>query len=154
MTHIDTHRTWLLAMAVAAVLNAAGAMAQTAGGAASLPPPVLKAFQQAYPGATISAISQQREQGRTLHRVEAMDRGRRRAALYEAGGRLVETSEEVRENELPRPVTAAWRSHPRATSVTALKVTRGAAVEFHLTLRGTRKTAMVVTPDGTVLSFK
>jgi hypothetical protein len=33
-------------------------------------------------------------------------------------------------------------------------VTRGGAVEYQLTLKGTRKTAMVVKPDGTVLSFK
>jgi len=33
-------------------------------------------------------------------------------------------------------------------------VTRGTTVEYHLTLKGSRKTAMVVKPDGTVLSFK
>jgi hypothetical protein len=128
--------------------------AQTPNRAASLPPAVLKAFEQAYPGASIAAASQQRDGDRVLYRVETVDKGRRRTALYERSGRLVERGDEVGQGELPPPVTAAWRSHPRAVSVTAVKITRGTVVEYHLTLRGTRKTAMVVTPDGTVLSFK
>jgi hypothetical protein len=35
-----------------------------------------------------------------------------------------------------------------------LKVTRGGSVEYRLTVRGTRKTAMIAKPDGTVVSFK
>ena len=46
------------------------------------------------------------------------------------------------------------RSHPRAIYVSGFKVTRGGSVEYRLTVRGTRKTAMVAKPDGTVVSFK
>jgi hypothetical protein len=65
-----------------------------------------------------------------------------------------ERREAVLEKDLPKPVAAAMRSHPRAIFVSASKVTRGAAVEYQLTIKGTRKTAMVVKPDGTVVSFK
>jgi hypothetical protein len=65
-----------------------------------------------------------------------------------------ERREGVLEKDLPKPVAAAMRSHPRAIFVSASKVTRGGAVEYQLTLKGTRKTAMVVKPDGTVVSFK
>jgi hypothetical protein len=35
-----------------------------------------------------------------------------------------------------------------------MKFTRGKDVRYELTLRGSRKTAMVARPDGTVVSFK
>lgn len=65
-----------------------------------------------------------------------------------------ERREAVTEKQLPKPVSDAFHSHRRAIFVSALKVTRGTSVEYHLTLKGSRKTAMVVKPDGTVLSFK
>jgi hypothetical protein len=65
-----------------------------------------------------------------------------------------ELRETVTEKQLPTPVADAFHSHRRAIFVSAVKVTRGAAVEYHLTLKGSRKTSMVVKPDGTVLSFK
>lgn len=65
-----------------------------------------------------------------------------------------ERREAVLERNLPKPVAAAMRSHPRAIFVSAAKVTRGGTVEYQLTLKGTRKTALVVKPDGTVVSFK
>jgi hypothetical protein len=45
-------------------------------------------------------------------------------------------------------------SHRRAIYVSGLKVTRGGSVEYRLTVSGSRKTAMVAKPDGTVVSFK
>ena len=68
--------------------------------------------------------------------------------------RSIEVAEQVEEKELPPPVAAAMHSHPRAIYVSGLKVTRGGSVEYRLTVRGTRKTAMVAKPDGTVISFK
>ena len=65
-----------------------------------------------------------------------------------------ERREAVLERDLPKPVAAAMRSHPRAIFVSGTKVTRSGTVEYQLTLKGTRKTAMVVKPDGTVVSFK
>ena len=74
--------------------------------------------------------------------------------LYDAKGAVVEVAEQVEERELPKPVLAAIRSHRRAIYVSGMKVTRGGTVEYRLTVRGTRKTAMVAKPDGTVVSFK
>jgi hypothetical protein len=122
--------------------------------AATLPPAVKKAFEQAYPRATISATAQQREGKRTLFRVDSVDAGRRRVVLYDAIGAVVEVAEQVEERELPRPVVAAIRSHRRAIYVTGMKVTRGRNVEYRITVRGSRRTAMVARPDGTVLSFE
>jgi len=51
-------------------------------------------------------------------------------------------------------VLDAIHSHRRAVFVTAMKVTRKGIVEYQITVRGSRKTAMVAKPDGTVLSFK
>jgi uncharacterized protein (DUF2267 family) len=141
---------------LAALVMAAGAMvsAQTPAAPAAIPPAVLKAFQQAYPGATISASSQERSAERTVFRVESVDKGKRRTVRYQASGAVIEVAEQVTEQELPAPVLAAMRSHPRAIYGSGLKVTRGGSVEYHLTLRGTRKTAMLAKPDGTVVSFK
>ena len=122
--------------------------------APSAPPAILKAFQQAYPGATITATAQQRDTDRTVFRVEGVDQGRRRIVLYGPSGTVIETAEQVAESQLPPPVAAAMHSHPRAIYVAGLKVARGGSVHYQLTLRGTRKTAMVVKPDGTVVSFQ
>ena len=61
----------------------------------------------------------------------------------------------VLEKDLPKPVADAMHSHRRAVFVSAVKVTRdGKVVEYRLTVKGSRKTAMVAKPDGTVVSFK
>jgi len=65
-----------------------------------------------------------------------------------------ERRETVTEKQLPKPVSDAFHSHRRAIFVSGVKVTRGTSVEYHLTLKGSRKTAMVVKPDGTVVSFR
>ena len=150
---MQTFGRLLTTMSVVSVVTVASA--QTPGNrAASVPPAVTKAFQQAYPGATISAATQERENDRPVFRVDSTDRGRRRVVLYDANGKTIEVGEQVEEKDLPRPVFDAMHSHPRAIYVSGLKVTRGGRVEYRLTVRGTRKTAMVARPDGTVLSFK
>jgi hypothetical protein len=129
------------------------ALAQSPGTAA-LPADVRKAFEQAYPRATISAAAPQREGNRALFRVDSVDAGRRRVVLYDAKAAVVEVAEQVQENELPKPVLAAIRSHRRAIFVSAMKVTRGRNVHYRITVRGSRRTSMVAKPDGTVLSFE
>ena len=119
-----------------------------------LPPAVLRAFQQAYPSASISSSASARDRDRAVFRIESVDKGRLRTVLYDTSGALIEVAEHLEEKDLPRPVADAMHSHPRAIYVSGLKVTRGPDVEYRLTLRGTRKTAMVTKPDGTVVSFK
>lgn len=120
----------------------------------TLPRDVFEAFQQAYPGSVITKTAQQREGDRLLVRIDATRQGRRQVVLYEANGKLVELAEEVSEKDLPGAVAAAMHSHPRAIYVSGFKMTRGKSVHYDLTLRGTRKTAMVVQPDGIVVSFR
>jgi hypothetical protein len=78
-------------------------------------------------------------------------------ALTAAGGfaQAKERLDDVKEKDLPKPVADAMHSHRRAVFVSGVKVTRdNNVVEYRLTLKGSRKTAMVVKPDGSVLSFK
>ena len=78
-------------------------------------------------------------------------------ALAAAGvfAQAKERLDDVKEKDLPAPVAGAFHSHRRALFVSGVKVTRdGSVVEYRLTLKGSRKTAMVVKPDGTVISFK
>ena len=96
-------------------------------GGSPVPAAVSKAFQQAYPGASISATSQERDADRTVFRVAGLDKGRRRTVLYDPNGTVIEVAEHVDEPELPPPVAAAMHSHPRAIFVSGLKVTRGGA---------------------------
>ena len=151
--HRPTIRQLVTATAVVLLAVTGSTFAQSSG-AATLPPAVKKAFEQSYPGATISSVAQTRDGNQPVFRVESTDKGRRRVLLYEAGGRVVEVSEEVTEKDLPRPVAAAMHSHPRAIYGSGWKVTRGGSVEYRLTVKGTRKTAMIARPDGTVVSFK
>jgi hypothetical protein len=150
---VFAHVATRVAVGCFAIIVAAPVLAQNAPNV-SLPPAVATAFQKAFSGAAISRVGSERDNSRVLYRVEAVDEGRRRSVWYDANGALIQVAEQVAENELPRPVAAAMHSHPRAIYASGLKVTRGGRIEYQLTLRGTRKTAMVVKPDGTVVSFK
>jgi len=86
--------------------------------------------------------------------VESVEKGRRKVVRYDERGALIEVGEQVEEQELPKPVADAVHSHRRAIYVSGMKFTRGKDVRYELTLRGSRKTAMVAKPDGTVVSFK
>src|SRR5688572_15575958 len=73
----------------------------------SVPAAVLKAFQQAYPTATISASTQERDGDRPVFRVESVDKGRRRVVLYDSSSTVIEVAEQVTEKELPQPVAVS-----------------------------------------------
>ena len=120
----------------------------------ALPTPVKTAFEKAFRGSTISATREERDGTRTVFRIDSLQNGKKRVVLYDATGTTIEVAEQVEEKELPQPVAAAMHSHPRAIYGSGFKVTRGNSVEYRLTVRGTRKTAMVAKPDGTVVSFK
>lgn len=151
-------RSVLFAACVFTVAFAFLALAQVPGAptgpARDLPSTVLAAFQKAYPAATITAASTERQEGQLAFRVEANDLGRRRVIVYNVNGSVLESTEPVDEKDLPKAVVAAVHSHPKAVYVKGVKVTSGINVRYELTLRGTRKTTMVVRPDGSVVSFK
>ena len=136
------------------VVLTATLLAQAPAGGTALPAAVQKAFRQSYPGATISAATPVRDNNKPAFRIDSVDKGRRRAVLYDASGTAIEVAEDVQEKELPKPVFDALHSHRRAIFVSATKVTRGGRVEYRITARGSRKTSMSARPDGTVLSWK
>jgi hypothetical protein len=147
-----------LAFAVLVLLVAASASAQIPaaphGPARDLPSPVLAAFQKSYPNATINSVNTERDGSSMAFRIDATDKGLRRVLLYSLAGSVIESSEQVSEKELPKPVLDAIRSHKKAVFVKGMKITRSLTTHYELTLRGTRKTTMVVRPDGSVVSFK
>jgi hypothetical protein len=146
-----------LALVAGVLIVAAAASAQVpqapTGPARALPTTVLNAFQKAYPSAAITAATQEREGGQVAFRVECQDRAQRRVLVYGLNGTLLEASEQVGEKELPAPVAAAVKAQ-KASYVRGMKVTRGGLVHYELTLRGNRKSTMIVKPDGAVVSYK
>ena len=107
----------------------------------------------AFVGLTFASVTAQTP-STSAKRVETVENGRKKIVLYDARGAVLEMSEQVEEKDLPKPVFDAIHSHRRAIFVSAMKVTRKGNVEYQITVRGSRKTAMVAKPDGTVLSFK
>ena len=144
----------LAVVALCATLNVVVSAQAPASPAASLPPAVLKAFQQAYPGASISGTSQERDAGRTVFRVNSADKGRRRVVIYDPSGTVIEIRDQVEERDLPKPVADAMHKHPRAIYGSGMRVTRGKMVHYELAVRGTRRKLMIAKPDGTVVSFE
>jgi hypothetical protein len=139
---------------VLAAVAGAQSPAPSPSGAGAVPQTVLGALQRAYPGATIASSSKEDVDGIAVIRIDCTDKGQKRVVRYKPDGSLLEAGEPVTEQQLPVPVAAAMHSHPRAIFGGGLKLTRGASVHYELTLRGTRKTTMLVKPDGTVISFK
>jgi len=152
-------RSLVRSITIAALLAGSGpAAAQVpqapTGPERQLPSSVLGVFRSAYPNATITGAEQERQDRRIVFRIECQDGPRRRALVYALDGSVVESAEQVNESELPESVRASMRSHRRVIFVRGMKVTRGTTVEYDLTVRGTRKTRMILKPDGTVVSFR
>ena len=119
-----------------------------------LPSSVLAVFRKAFPNADITGADQQRQDGKIVFSVECQDGPRQRRLVYALDGAVVESAEQVTEAELPDAVRNAMRSYKRVTFLRGMRVTRGARVQFDLAVRGTRRTRMILEPDGTVVSFK
>jgi hypothetical protein len=145
----------VVALTVSTVVAAAQVPAAPTGPARDLPSTVLNAVQKAYPSATITDASQERQDGQIAFRVTCQDKGRQRVLVYDLEGSILEAAEQVDEKDLPKAVSDAVRSQgARATYVKGMKVTRGVIVHYELTLRGTRKTTLIVKPDGAVVSLR
>lgn len=159
-----THR--LLAAIVAAVLIPAAASGQTTPKAAvppkpaptkpkvTLPPAVDAAFKTAYPTATISNVSKEKEGGQEIYEVESIDRGLHRDINYKPDGTVIAIEEEVAEAELPASVAAAIKTrYPKATVVKREKLTKGTTVTYEVQLKG-GPGEVELTPDGKWVSPK
>lgn len=152
MSRIAT--TLACALLLVASVASAQAPASPQGAVRDLPSTVVAAFEKAYPAATITDASQERQEGKVAFRVDALEKGRHIAVTYAVDGSVIESAEQVDEADLPKAVVDAVRSYPKAKFVKGMKVTRGVNVNYELTLRGTRKALMIVKPDGAVVSLK
>ena len=118
-----------------------------------VPPPVLTAFEKAYPHAKIRGTSTEVEKGKTYFEIESMDGTQARDILYLADGTVAEIEEAVAVGALPGAVkTAIDREFPKAKIAKAEKTTRGTEVsyEVHVSL-GSKKGSAVVDASGKVL---
>jgi hypothetical protein len=122
---------------------------------ATLPAPILAAFQTAYPHATIKAAAREKENGKVVWEVESTENGLGRDLLYTPDGTVVEIEEEVPSAQLPEPVTAAAKAqYPAARIVKGERVTRGATITYELALAGASRKSVALTPEGKPVASK
>ena len=118
-----------------------------------VPPPVLTAFEKAYPHAKIRGTSNEVENGKTYFEIESMDGNQARDILYLADGTVTEIEEVVAVGTLPEAVrTAIGKEFPKAKIAKAEKTTKGTDIsyEVHVSL-GSKRGSVVVDPSGKVL---
>ena len=118
-----------------------------------VPPPVLTAFEKAYPHAKIRGTSTEVENGKTYFEIESMDGTRSRDILYNADGTVAEIEEVVAVGTLPEAVrTAVGKEFPKAKIAKAERTTKGTDIsyEVHVSL-GSKRGSVVVDPSGKVL---
>ena len=119
-----------------------------------LPPAVESAFKAAYPTATITQVSKEKEGGQDTYEVESVDKGVRRDVEYKPDGTLIDVEEEIAASDLPQAVASAITArYPKATLVKREKVTKGSTVTYEVQLKNGPK-EVELTPDGKWVSPK
>jgi hypothetical protein len=102
----------------------------------SLPAPILTAFRQAYPHATILSASRERRDGKVVYEVESLDGSLRRDLLYDLDGKAIEIEEILPVDSLPEAVrTAVARDVPNGEVVGAERVMRGVVTLYEVQVR-------------------
>jgi hypothetical protein len=120
--------------------------------AAKVPAPILAAFKQAYPNATIKAAAKEMENGKIEWEVESIDNGLARDLVYNPDGTVVEIEEQVAPASLPAAVTDAIKvKYPKATITKAEKLMKGAALTYEMALTGAAVKSIEITPDGKIV---
>ena len=118
-----------------------------------LPVPVRKAFDAAYPGATIRGQSVETEKSGKFFEIESIDGKTRRDILYTPDGKAVETEETVDPATLGAELkNAVAKAYPNGRIVKAERVTKdsGVTYEFHITV-GKKSKELVLDAAGTVV---
>jgi len=129
--------------------------AQAADPVAQLPAPILAAFKQAYPKATIKNASKETEGGKTVWEVESIDGGLARDLIYNPDGTVIDIEEEVAMAAVPPVVAAAVKAkYPKATITKAEKRTAGKTVTYEFTLKDAKDASIELTPDGKIVPAK
>jgi hypothetical protein len=116
-----------------------------------VPAPVLKAFEQAYPKASVKGYGKEVENGATYYELETVEGSSKRDLLYAADGKVMEIEESVTMKELPEPVAKTYaKESSGATASKIEKVTKGKKVTYEFAM-GKGKSELVIDPSGKVL---
>ncbi len=116
-----------------------------------VPSAVLKAFEQAYPKATVKGYAKEKENGTTFYELETIDGKTKRDLLYTEDGKTAEIEEAVTIKDLPDAVAKAFtRESPKAQATKIEKVTRGEKVTYDFAM-GKGKSELVIDPSGTIV---
>ena len=146
-------KTFLITAALAAALALPATAKERPLSRAKVPPPVLAAFEKAYPKAKAMRFAEEKQDGKTCYEIESQDGAVRRDLLFSADGALLEVEETIPTSDLPATVRdAVAKQAPKATIKRAEKVTRGETVRFEVELSGTATKELVFDVNGTSLA--
>jgi hypothetical protein len=116
-----------------------------------VPAPVMKAFEQAYPKATVKGYGKEVENGTTYYELETVEGNTKRDLLYHADGKVAEIEESVTMKDLPDAVAKTYaKESSGATASKIEKVTKGTKVTYDFTM-GKGKSELVIDPSGKVV---
>ena len=121
----------------------------------NVPAPVMKAFQTAYPHATIRGTNEEMKQGVAFYEIESKDGTVKRDLLYSADGALTELEEIIPLADAPEGVKNAIKStYPNAKVKSVEKNVQGPVVHFEVLLAEKKKKnfEVVFNPDGSVVN--
>lgn len=115
------------------------------------PQPVLTAFHQAYPNATILHVARERRDGKVVYEIESKDGTTRRDLIYNVEGHTLEIEEILPADSVPAAVRAGLeRDLKGATIMGAERVMRGDTVLYEVQARKAGRTQILTyDPEGT-----
>jgi len=121
------------------------------GTASSLPQPIMTAFRQAYPNATILHFNRERRDGTPVYEIESKDGTQRRDLIYDLQGNTLEIEEIIPPDSVPAAVRAGLeRDLKGATLLGAERVIRGDTTLYEVHARkGGRGQYLTYDPEGT-----
>jgi hypothetical protein len=117
---------------------------------ATAPQAVMAAFKQAYPNATILAVSRERREGKVVYEIESKDGAMRRDLIYDPEGHTLEVEEIIPADSVPAAVRAGLeRDLKGATILGAERVMRGDTVLYEVQARKAGRTQILTyDPEG------
>jgi hypothetical protein len=118
-----------------------------------VPPAVIKAFETAYPKATVKNYGSEVEKGVTYYELETVEGKIKRDILYKADGTLAELEEILTPEMVPEPVAKALgASFPKGKIVSGEKTTRGELVSYDIVVAdGKDKVNVELNAEGKIL---
>jgi hypothetical protein len=110
-----------------------------------LPERVLKAFEKAYPKASITRVDKEATDSALCWEVESKDGATERNLSYTADGKVIEIKDGIATDSLPAPIKNAIRSkYPKGKIEKAERIVRGAVVEHEVRVKNGLGTMEVV----------